>query len=705
MALKKWGTLVPKDAAVSLGRDDSALDRALRLLLMLTVMREIDVVDLVCDLVPEYFDTPSDSPDRTTAWYSFNHRVRESIRDKVTGDIGRLQAMGFAVSKLNTGTPGSDDYSERLTMTEQPFVPISLDADDVPFALRLVTVATSASDDLPIEARIFAQGISNALIIDMTRPGYPPIQVVPWKVIRGARSRWYGLCQTVDTDRTLTFALGGVDSRYTPMLTSSPAPAVSLRVADVNRMLNPLTWGHETFHAQVSIEISSVDRFIQALGLAVTSVYVDGSRATLELDVSSLQQLAHTLAPLALGIKKITPEAARNALEEYFNHIVSEPDWLPTDVREMDARLRKSEATITNNPETDEEQTKIPAAAVAPIKASSTVTGRIGAVLLMLRALEQVDSMTIRDLAKISGLSEKAAARAMELYVAAESDLANRNSTFATQHRPIIIHRDRKGEVTEIQYDPDSETLEGDLASLGRREIGVAQLASAMSHAWDLLHQDPDHIDRERLQRFVTSASSALGIPLDGFAVATHSPPKPGLNAQALEEAINNDAIITFTYKNPWTLAMGERTVVPVASFGTGGQMLVDSLELAKDGSPLQARTFAMSGMSDVEITGKPSEEVLSRAQAINTSRSATTITLAVHPESQQVHTLVSRWQARTFTHDKGAVIAEVDFNEPVVEQLLELLFTCGSDVRVLFPQQYRDLAKDRAALILNTLV
>jgi hypothetical protein len=46
-----------------------------------------------------------------------------------------------------------------------------------------------------------------------------------------------------------------------------------------------------------------------------------------------------------------------------------------------------------------------------------------------------------------------------------------------------------------------------------------------------------------------------------------------------------------------------------------------------------------------------------------------------------------------------------VDFNEPVVEQLLELLFTCGSDVRVLFPQQYRDLAKDRAALILNTLV
>jgi hypothetical protein len=696
-------------------RDQKALHRALRLLAALATLHKCEVDEVVCEVVPEYFDVPDglDTDDRYSAWGEASSETRELVKLALQEDILKLSAMGFGVEWSSRGQPTAELYTEFLTLTEQPFVPVALDPKDVPTAISLAALSMLESDealDPPDRALVFGKAATERVLVDMVAPDRPDIRVVPVKTVLRQNGRWYGLGLAADSRRALTFRLGPdgtAGSNRTPVPTSEAIPEWAATSIDTDRLLNPLTWGASSQRVLIDVEPAAAERFVSMLGVAVTDVADLGGTMSIAVDVTSLPELARTLAPFVSGIRGVSPAPAEDALVSHLRSVAADADWVPTDVIALDARLRPQEAVRLEPPSATE---LLPVSAAAPDGQKGTVRNKIGAVLLMLRALEQADRMTIHELMAVSGLKRPAAEKAIVAYVEAESDLANEMRRRSVEYRPLLIERDTSGRVVAVYYDPDVEGPRESIRNFGRREMSVAELVRALAVGLDVLAYERDGMDLDRVRRFVASAADALGVALDALDVAI--PPKSAAAdfEAVLESALAEMSPITFWYDNPWTLGSGERTVLPMERRRVGRQSLIEAIDLGPvpEDSPHRLRTFALAGMSRVRPADDSSatarEAIGAASPRGGKTSSEVTVTLVVAPDSRRAEQLKGRWHARTLRRDDGVVVAEVDLSEPVVERLAQLLLENGGDVRVLFPEDLREVGPQRARQALATL-
>ena len=637
-------------------------------------------------------------------------RLRENTRLSVRRDVKRLRQLGFAITENRHGQPGDPAYFARLYLDERPFVPITLDPEEVASVVEWTAqlrVDGGGAHAIPAAAVEFGRAAESGTVVEVTR-GDRSWRLLPWQVLlRGERC--YGIGQDLDADMVRTLRLDAPDTEVNP--TNDVRGPYDDAGLEASRMVDPLTWGDDHTEIELDVPASLADAVIAALSPAATELeHIEPAGSTrVRAWITDLRLAVERLFPVTDSITIRSP-----ALADEFNAVAAEltaqASWLPQGnvVPPLGSRQPHSD------PEAPSEEL-LPPGPEAP-GGDRDSTSDTGALLLALNYMsEGGGTQRITDVSGAAGRSPRIMAMLLATYLDQWLEFGGDHSSsqpFAllTQHGEHLDAAEALARPAQVH----SVEIRGDgLADIGRWhmpwQIMCRLLISALS-ARDS-HQGPTGPSAD-LDDLIPKLERRLGLDADQLTVLGDAGPTAEDLAELRtkwEEWARDGAVLALRV---------HRAGHPPRHMTVHPAGLTEDLDLValdahrQDASPasrtirLEAADVENAEISDLRpsITSITAQD---RAEAIAAAELTKLATLAVRAgapgTSDALGTLTRLWDA-DIASDSDCFVAMIRVQPPVEEQLASLLMEHAAVVRVLAPADCSDLHQRISTRLLSAL-
>ena len=692
------------------------VQRMLALLLALDDAEDGLDIDAVC------LDLGYIGPGQAAAWSrggasltaqsrSAAEQLREKTRKKVREDLERLRQLGFAISEKRRGTPGDPDYFARLHLDERPFVPITLEPEDVASVVEWTAqlrVDGDGAQAIPAAAVAFGRAAETGTVVDVHR-GDRSWRLLPWQVLlRGERC--YGVGQDLDADMVRTLRLDTPDTEVTA--TSDVRGAYDDAGIDASRMVDPLTWGDDHIEIELDVPASLADTVIAALSPASTEIdRIDPPESMrVRAWVTDLRVTVERLLPVAHAITTRSP-ALVEQIQAIVTELTAEASWLPRGnvVPPMSSRRAQP------SPEESSEKL-LPPGPVAP-QGNRNSTTDIGALLLGLNYMsEQGGTRSMADVAGAAGRSPRIMATLLATYL--DQWLAFGGDHSSPQPFALLTKHGKQLDAVEALARPaqvHSVEVHGDgLANIGRWHMPWQAMCRLLISALAARDMRPESTGLSaELDDLILKLERRLGLDADQLTVLGDAGP----TAEELADL-----------RAKWQAWAREGAVVKLRVHRSGHPPrkvtvhpagLTDDLDLVAldasrpDTSPA-ARTLRLEAadVEDAVVSDlRPSVAAITphdRADALAAAELTRLVTLAVRadrPETADaLGTLTRLWDADIASGDHCHV-AMIRVQPPVDERLAGLLIEHAAVVRVLAPSDAINLPDRIAEQLMSTVL
>jgi len=688
---------------------------------MLALLLELDDADDGLDLDDVCRRLGYIAPDQAAAWgrggatspalsSSAAENLREKTRKKVREDLERLRSLGFAITESRHGQPGDPAYFARLHLDERPFVPITLDLEDVASVVEWTAqlrVDGDGAHAIPAAAVEFGRAAESGTVVDVTR-GDRSWRMLPWQVLlRGERC--YGIGQDLDADMVRTLRLDNPDTEVTT--TDHVLGPYDDAGLEASRMVDPLTWGDDHTEIELDVPASLSDTVVAALSPAAIEIeHIEPAGSTrVRAWVTDLRVAVERLFPVTDSITIRSPTLA-DEFKAVAAELTAQASWLPQGNVVPPMRSRQPHS----DPE-ERSETLLPPGPGAPMGPRDS-TSDTGALLLALNYMsERGGTQSITDVSRAAGRSPRIMAMLLATYL-------DQWLTFGGDHsssQPFVLlaksgdHLD-PAEALARPAQIHSVEIHGDgLADIGRWhmpwQIMCRLLISALS-ARDS-QQRPTGLSAD-LDDLILKLERRLGLDADQLTVLRDAGPTAEELAElrtTWEEWARAGAVLALRVHR----AGHPPQHVTVHPAGLTEDLDLVALDASRPDASLALRTLRLEA-ADIdgaeicelsESTATPTPQ--DRVDAIAAVELTRLVTLAVRASapgtSDALGTLTRLWDA-DIASDPDCFVAMIRVQPPVEEQLASLLVEHAAVVRVLAPAEYSDLPQRIVTRLLSAL-
>lgn len=640
-----------------------------------------------------------------------HRRVRERASKALREDVERLRQLGFHIREDRRSSPGDLDYHVRLTLEDRPFVPVTLNLEDVAsvveWAAWLQHLPTEATG-LPRSAIEFGRAAETGVVVRVDR-GERSWTIHPWQVvIRGDRA--YGVGRDLATESVRTLRLDTADTRVVPMDEClGPASDESL---DIPRMVDPLTWGEHHTKVRLITLLEHVPSVKASLHPAVVDIEPSSGTDSVivTLNVSDLDVAAERIIPL---MDKVTVDSVelQGHLHRIADQLEAEATWLPS--RTV---VPPMAAPVPREPQAWVDEPLAPPGPAAP-EGRRDSTSDTGALLLALNFLEETGGTpSIHELSKASARSPREITRLLATYLDLWLDVNDESSaspafTLLNQVGDVVLAEaalQRPQEVVSVRWEAAA------LADIGRtsmqwqtlcglliRALAVRDLGLATDNLWG------------STDAFIADLERRLGLDAEQLTVlqeADRSPADLEVLTHQWRDWSRNHAVVRLAFHESTAGAIREVDVQPLGVTEDGRLVGIDP---HRRGSPPENRIIAVPSElvdtveQETSTRGETGLTEVDRIKAIEAAGLTRLVTLAVQADTDQtagaVSTLNRLWHADIIRADLSYVVM-LRIPLPVEHVVTLLLIEHPGVLRVVAPRDLVDMPRQLAASIRASL-
>lgn len=549
---------------------DQGVSRLLRLLLLLLDRQHQVTRRVIVDRIPDF--GPVDD---------------RAAQKRLERAFDQLRALGWSVAVTGAdeddraAAAHGDVYDPSYSLEVSPFVPSTLPPDAVPAVIELTRQALAqAEGDIPAGAVSAMRAKQSHRQLRITVDDRTRL-IDPYLVTMRTNNRWYVVGRSVAEDWVGTFRLDG-DTTVEALDSTIASPVPD----DLDRFLNPLTWGSgsDEFVAHVVIDSQATPQARSRLGSALITIDGDEDRdATVALAIrcSEVDELAAVLVELRDRVRHVEPARIRRAVIARLGLIAPTAPPVNGNPPRRD-RSREPASASSFPPALDAPLVPVP----PRTKGSSGADLQGGALLLALAHLDRVGQATGADVAAAAGVKLPHLGALLQRYLAA--------------WELVFARSGGRNEPLTITWDPEDPTIpvtiaqRSALTEVGRRQVdwpvvlNAARLA-AVNLAALQDSEDPtaeESARRRGYQRLIDEVEGALGIAVatGPEAIARHQSADAAASLREIPFA-THDLIID--YDSPWSLTSRARRVLPVALQRLRGQEVLLAVDVNDHSEPL----------------------------------------------------------------------------------------------------------------------
>lgn len=638
-------------------------------------------------------------------------RIRERARKALREDLERLRQLGCHIREDRRLRPGDADYSVTITLEERPFIPVTLELDDVATVVEWaarIQAPHGSSTGLPLAAIEFSRAAKTGAVLRIDRNERSWI-VHPWQlVIRGERH--YGVGTDLKTNSVRTLRLDSPD--ITTALTGQVLGPAADDDINVSRLVDPLTWGDRHMDIRLTMSPSQLAEVRSLLSPAIvdaTASPTDGL-ITVVLSVSDLSIAAERIVPL---LDRITVDSVelRSQLHRIAEHLDAKAPWIPRRIL-VPPMSRPPRPTTTGHPN----EPLAPPGPLAPSGRRDS-TSDTGALLLALNSLGERDGThSISEVADAAGRTPREVVRLLATFL----DLRLDTNAESSSSPPFILLDDALHTVTAeraLQAPLLVTRVRGvtqALADLGRSPMGWRSLCSLLIKALELQEsQFAPEVFTGDLDLLISDLERRLGIDVDQLSIIQDSEPS-AVDLEALRQQWTEwsraQVVLGVAFRDQ---ALGITRLADVQPVGTCEDGRLVGIDAHRVGLAPESRVVAVAPEYLSELGDRGSWRIgekltdEDRARAIQAAELTCLVTLAIRSDLPEAHdalaTLRRLWQA-DIIQDVGCYVAMIRLPSPPLPALELLLVEHPSVLRVVAPDDLVATPTRVAARIRATL-